>query len=156
MAVTNYVTLKNRTSKTLTGQYDGRQHSFPPGYEGKWPEYIALKFKEQNPLMGSEDYYSGWKQYLLAIVEHGDDTDPIEQTDAIERWDRQGIVLPPGTQLVTIKGKGYHPVQDRSAPAPRIADSTGAKMVSVESFEPDGSGIGSDKVAIADAIDLKP
>ncbi len=147
MSVTNYVTLKNRTSKSLTGQYDGKQHTFPPGYEGQWPEYIALKFKEQNPVMGTEDYFSGYKEYLLAIVEHNDDTSPIEQTEAIERWDRTSVLLPPGSKLEVIKGRGYHPIQDRGQPAPTLDG------VKTESFEPDGSGIGTDKVAI---VDYKP
>jgi hypothetical protein len=152
MSVTQYVTLKNRSTKTLTGQYDGKQHTFPPGYEGTWPEYIALKFKEQNPVMGSEDYFTGYKTYLMAIVEHGDDTDPIEQTQAIERWDRSTVTLPPGTQLAIIKGKGFHPIQDKGQPAPDI------RNVRTESIEPT-PGFDTETVTVRDGIaapDLKP
>lgn len=151
MSVVNYVTLKNRCTKTLTGQFDGKQYTFEPGYEGKWPENIACKFKEQNPVMGSEDYFSGYKQYLMAIVEHADDVDIIEPSNAIERWDRSAVVLPPGTQVVTIKGRGYHPIQDRGMPAPSI------ETVRTESFEPTPGFGDTETVRIVDAIgDLKP
>ena len=151
MSVTNYVTLKNRTSQTLTGQFDGKSYSFPPGYEGKWPENVALKFKEQNPIMGTEDYFSGYKQYLMGIVEHNDDLDPIAQTAAAELWDRSTLILPPGTKLETIRGRGYHPIQDRGRPLPL----TPAVM---ESFEPQ-PGFDTETVSIVDGIpapDLKP
>lgn len=156
MAQINFVTLKNRSSKTLTGQFDGKSYNFPPGYEGKWAENIALKFKEQNPVMGSEDWFSGYKQYLMGIVEHGDDLEPVEQTGSKMAWDQSTVMLPPGTQLAIVKGRGYHPVQDRGNPAPPIADPSGQRVVQVESFEPDASGIGSDRIQVVDAIDNKP
>ena len=145
MASINYVKLVNRTQKTLSGQFDGRQFSFPPGYEGSWPENQALKFKEQNPVMGTEDYFSGYKEYLLAIPDHGDDITPIEQTDAIEKWDRSAVVLPPGTQLVTLKGRGYHPMQDRGRPAPDI------RSVVTESIEPT-PGFSTETISISDPV----
>lgn len=149
MATQVFVTLKNRSDRTLIGTWDGRQHTFPPGYEGKWPELIALKFKEQNPIMGTEDYFTGYKQYLMGIVEHGDDLDPITQNDsAVEKWDRTTLVLPPGTKLETIRGRGYHPIQDRTAGLP-------AQAAKVESFEPTPGFGDTETVTIADP-DFKP
>jgi hypothetical protein len=88
----------------------------------------------------------------MAIVEHGDDTDPIEQTQAIERWDRSTVTLPPGTQLAIIKGKGFHPIQDKGQPAPDI------RNVRTESIEPT-PGFDTETVTVRDGIaapDLKP
>lgn len=81
------VTLVNRSSKTLTGTWDGRQYDLIPGRHA-FPAHIALKFKLQNPVMGSEDRFANHTDYLLGIVEEGDPITPIEQTDAIERWTR--------------------------------------------------------------------
>lgn len=153
MATTVYVTLKNRTSKTLTGRYDGKQHDFPPGYSGTWPEYIALVFRNQNPVMGSEDYFSGSKQYLLAIPDIGDDDSPIEQTNAVELWDRSTVMLPPGTQLAVIKGQGYNPVRDKGRPAPSI------QGVRTESFEPLPGDSSTETISLAEqdrVNDYKP
>jgi hypothetical protein len=143
MSSLNYVTLKNRSSKTLTGRFDGKQHSFPPGYSGQWPENQALKFKEQNPVMGSEDYFSGYKEYLMAIVEHKDDDSPIEQTEAPERWSRAGT----NDNTIIVKGRGYHPVQDRGRPAPSME---GVRTESIEAVPGDP---GLEVVSIVDAID---
>lgn len=144
MSALQYVTLKNRTTKLLTGHFDGKQYSFPPGYEGKWPENQALKFKEQNPIMGSEDYFSGYKEYLMAIVEHNDDLTIIEPSNAIERWTR-----PETDNTVVVKGRGFHPIQDRGPAAPDITS------VRTESIEPT-PGFDTETVAIVDAIDFKP
>lgn len=145
MSSPQFVTLKNRTSKTLSGQYDGKTQTFPPGYEGSWPEIIALKFKEQNPVMGTEDFYSGYKSYLMGIVEHGDDLDPIEQnTQAVEMFDpaSRGNVM-------VIKGRGmYHPVQDKGRALP-------AQLAKVESFEPQ-AGFDTETIRIVDPVDFKP
>lgn len=113
-----YVTLVNRTSSDLNGLYDGKQHKLPAGSRTQWPESIAQKFKEQNPVMGSENYYTGDKQSLLAIVEQGDDDGPIEQSTAKERWDRSQIPTPAGMVTETVKGHGFNPMKDRQAGLP--------------------------------------
>lgn len=82
-----YVTLVNRTSKVLEGTWDGRSYKINPG-KNSFPETIAVKFKEQNPVMGSLDPYSMDRVYLLGILEYNDPIDPIEQSDKAELLDR--------------------------------------------------------------------
>lgn len=84
------VTLVNRSSKTLFGTWDGRSYAITPG-KHEFPDYKALKFKDQNPVMGSEDVRTGHVDYLLGILEEGDDISPIEQSAAIEKWDRRTL-----------------------------------------------------------------
>lgn len=94
-----FVTLVNRTSKTLRGVWDGKSYDIAPG-KSEFPDYKAYKFKDQNPVMGSEDPYTLEKQFLIGIVENGDDVTPIEQSDAIERFDRSKLVGARPTQVV--------------------------------------------------------
>lgn len=82
------VTLVNRSSKPLIGTWDGKHTVIAPG-KHEFPDYKAQKFKDQNPVMGSEDPRTGHIEYLMGIVEEGDPIDPIEQNlNAIEKWDR--------------------------------------------------------------------
>lgn len=101
----NFVTLVNRTSKNLSGTWDGRQFTITPG-QHNFQEIQALKFKEQNPIMGSEDPYTLQKEYLLGIVEHGDDISPTEQTTNIERWNRSKLVGAKPVEVV--QGNGLY------------------------------------------------
>lgn len=78
-----YVTLVNRTSKTLQGTWDGRQHKVTPG-EHMLPKAIAEAVKRQNPLMGSQGLEIWDVIYLCGIKEQGDDISPIEQSDIVE------------------------------------------------------------------------
>jgi hypothetical protein len=106
-----YVTLVNRSSKNLKGTWDGRHYTIAPG-QHQFPEIQALKFKEQNPIMGSEDPYTLQKEYLIGIVEHNDDISPTEQTDALERWNRSKLVGAKPVEIV--KGNGiYTPSLDQ-------------------------------------------
>jgi hypothetical protein len=75
----NWVTLVNRTSKVIYGQWDGKQIPIEPG-ENKFPAVIAQKFKEQHPVMGSQDPYSMHTDYLLGIVDYHDPVTPMEQS----------------------------------------------------------------------------
>ena len=87
------VTVVNRTSKVLLGVWDGRHNDIPLG-ESKWTKLEAEAFKRQNPLMGSGDPrdteagMTGKMQYLIGIKENRDPITPVEQTNAVERWDR--------------------------------------------------------------------
>jgi hypothetical protein len=83
-----YVTLVNRSTKTLSGTWDGREYKIPPG-KNSFPSAMAEKFKLQNPIKGTQDPYSLDCQYLLGIVELNDPIDPIEQSDAVELFDRK-------------------------------------------------------------------
>lgn len=94
------VTLVNRSSKVCEGVWNGRTYQFDPARKYQFTRIQADKFKAQNPVMGSEDPRTGNILYLLAIEEDGDDLSPIEQTDAIEKWDR--ALLPEGVRKVDV------------------------------------------------------
>lgn len=94
-----FVTLVNRSSKTLTGTWDGKHYLMEPGRHS-FPEYMAEKFKLQNPVMGSEDPRTLHTDYLMGIVEQNDDISPIEQSDAIEKWDRSKVKTPTPVEVV--------------------------------------------------------
>jgi hypothetical protein len=85
------------------GTWDGRRYTLAPG-KNAFPETMALKFKEQNPIMGSEDPYSLEKQYLCGIEEFNDDCSPAEQTDAVERFDRSKLTNAKPVELITNGG----------------------------------------------------
>lgn len=106
------VTLVNRTSKTLEGKWDGRGYSIEPG-KHQFTEIMAQKFKEQNPLMGSYDPFTNGITYLLGIEENKDDCSPLEQSDAIELWNRERLGGPP-TEVV--RGKGGLYADERRSP----------------------------------------
>lgn len=99
-----YVTLVNRTTKTLRGVWDGRIHELKPGRHS-FPEIQAIKFKEQNPVMGSQDPVTGYSDYLIGIVECGDNCEPIEQTTSPSRLDYSRM---PGPPTEVIAGKGQY------------------------------------------------
>lgn len=108
------VTLVNRTSKTLFGTWDGRKYPIAPG-KHEFPDYKAMKFRDQNPQMGSENVRTGHIEYLLAIVEEGDDLSPIEQNlDAVEKWDRKTLG---GTKKVEVV-EGVNGLYSRNDLAP--------------------------------------
>lgn len=109
-----FVTLVNRTSKTLEGLWDGKHYELKPGKHA-FPDTLAQKFKEQNPLMGSEDPGTGQMEYLMGIEEHNDDCSPIEQAAKIERWDRNKMT---GPAVDVVKGKGGLFASERNASLP--------------------------------------
>ena len=118
---THYVTLINRSSKDLVGLYDGKEHSIKAGSRTSYPRHLAEKFKDQNPVMGSENYYSGDKQYLLGIEEYGDDISPIEQTDKSTLLNFETIVIPSGVRLEVLPGRPGNPRTDfGSRPNPQV------------------------------------
>lgn len=109
-----FVTVFNRSSKTLKGLWNGREHEIPPG-ESHFPRLQAEKFRDQNPVMGSENPYTLEREYLIAIKEYGHDCSPLEQTDAKEKWNRS--LMPNAGDIVIIKGNGkFIPPLDGSAP----------------------------------------
>lgn len=93
------VTVVNRTSRNLEGVWDGKHYTIPPGASA-FPIVQAEAFKRQNPVMGSEDPRLGVLTYLIGIVEDRDDCSPLEQTDAIERWDRSKLAGARPTEVV--------------------------------------------------------
>ncbi len=50
---------------------------------------MAVIFKSQNPIMGSDDPETGNLVYLIGIVDDGDDCSPIEQSEEIELYNRK-------------------------------------------------------------------
>jgi hypothetical protein len=50
---------------------------------------MAVKFKEQNPIMGSLDPYSLDRDYLCGIEEYNDPLEPVEQSQSVELLDRR-------------------------------------------------------------------
>ncbi len=83
-----YVTVVNRTSKTLKACWNGVHFEVEPG-KSSHPEFIANAIQRQNPIMGSDDPMTGNLQYLVGIEENQDDCSPIEQSDSIELYNRQ-------------------------------------------------------------------
>jgi hypothetical protein len=109
------VTCVNRTTRPLDAMFDGQPVVIPAGYKvleetddkGKvtkrvigagpnesvltyaLPYFAAEMVKRQNPMMGTEDPSNPADfESLIAIVEWKDDVDHIEQSDAVERLDR--------------------------------------------------------------------
>lgn len=106
-----YVKLINRTSKNLEGVWDGKHEVITPG-EHHYPEIMATKYRDQNPIMGTENPYTLDKQYLIGIVEHGDDCSPIEQSTSLElgMWNRP-------VPATIVRGNGlYSPSIDGAKP----------------------------------------
>lgn len=109
------VTLVNRSSKVLEGTWDGKHYKIAPG-KHQFNEVMAQKFKEQNPIMGSEDQYSLSTDSLLGIEEQGDDCSPIEQSNVIERFDRKR--LPNMKPVDVVPGISGLYAAERSQPLP--------------------------------------
>lgn len=83
------VTLVNRTSKPIQGTFDGRTYVLGPHEQKPMLANAAEKVIEQNPQMGSEDPSDPRSPvFLCGVKEWGHDITPLEQTDAIERFDR--------------------------------------------------------------------
>lgn len=124
MSQTQFVTLVNRSTKNLTGTWDGKQHTIVPG-KHSFPAFMAQKFKEQNPVMGSanpqsEDPTTGRyqdMQYLIGIVEEGDDISPIEQSTSVEQWDRGKLIGARPSMIV----QGDNGIYSRASVSERIS-----------------------------------
>ena len=104
------VTVINRTSKMRQGTHDGRPYDLPPG-ESKHPLYKAYFFRYQNPVMGRGTPLEDWSsksEYLVAIKELGDDCTPMEQTDALQRWDTTAV-NGANTEVIRPRGGGFAP-----------------------------------------------
>ena len=92
-----YVTLVNRTQKTVEGCWDSRIYQFAPG-KHEVEKAKAIKFVDQNPVMGSEDPRTGNMIYKLGIEELYMDCSQLsteflsrfasEKWQTGEKWDR--------------------------------------------------------------------
>ena len=109
------VTVINRSSKNLEGVWDGKRHPIPAGGKVQVPHVMAMKFKLQHPVMGTENKYTGEMKYLLGIEEDGDELTPIEQSNAISFEDLSARIL--SGELRVVQGNGlYRPAIDSSRP----------------------------------------
>jgi hypothetical protein len=100
------VTLVNRTSKRIEGTFDGRTYVLGPHEAKPMLANAAEKVMEQNPQMGSEDPADPRSpEFLCGVKEWGHDISPLEQTDAIERFDRS-LVENGGDKATTLRLKG--------------------------------------------------
>lgn len=86
------MTAVNRSSKPLKYTWTGIHYEMKPG-KHFIPEQNALAFKNQNPIMGSDDETTGNFQYLVGIEEepYSDDCSPVEQADLIELYNRKHL-----------------------------------------------------------------
>lgn len=108
------VTVANRSSKTVQGTWDGKPYLIAAHAKVALPVIVAEAIKRQNVVMGSEDPYTGEMEYLIAIVEHNDPQDPIEQSRAITRMNRAPIAKPDET---TMEGRtGLYSLRDLAPP----------------------------------------
>lgn len=117
------VTLVNRTTKTLKGTWNGRQHNIEPGIKYQFTRQQAEKFRDQNPQMGTYNKYTGEMKYLIGIEENGDDCSPVEQTEAVSLEDLAGKIA--SGELRVVAGNGYLTAADRGAATPLPTDGTG-------------------------------
>ncbi len=119
------VTVVNRTSRPLSGKWDGRDYTVPPG-KSSHPVIIAEAIRRANPIMGSDDLSTGQLQYLIGIEEQGDPTFPVEQSDEIELYNR-GLAKN-AVPIVIIPGNtGMFAVRNSEVASPQPLDSTFVK-----------------------------
>jgi hypothetical protein len=104
MAVTgSQIVLVNRIGEDLKFVCDGQHHVLTPGENYGYVDSQGYFAKSQNPLMGSEDYYTLDFQSLVG-VKGKDDCTPLSDDvllaamDCVERFDREGSGLRPGVR----------------------------------------------------------
>lgn len=117
----NLVTIVNRTSKPVEGKWDGKPYVIEANGKAALPVIVAEAIKRQNIVMGSEDPYSGAMEFLVGIVEHGDDISPIEQTQVITRMDRKEFAK----QEDVVKSRGGMYTQRDRAMEPGLPSTNG-------------------------------
>jgi len=115
------VTLVNRTSKSLEMRFNGRSFVFKPGKNLTNAVY-ADRAKRTFPRMGTVDLmHPEVFEHLVGVEEWGDDCSPIEQSDAIESFDRSK--LPADRQQVdVIPTRNLIPTEDRAGRLPLPVD----------------------------------
>jgi hypothetical protein len=83
------VTLVNRTKGPLKATYDGQDIPIQPGLNHGFPAVAVSFAKAQNRVMGSTHPYSPTSfESLVGVQGTTDPVTPIEQSDAIEIYDR--------------------------------------------------------------------
>lgn len=112
------VTVVNRTSKDLIATWDGKPYDIPAHPKRvALPRIVALAARFQNPIMGKGTPMEDWNvrsQYLIGILEDNDPIDPIEQTNAPQRWDTESV-NGPNIEVIRARG-GMAEVRQPQAP----------------------------------------
>lgn len=85
------MTVVNRSSKVLKTVWDGKHYEIGPHETQICTAEVARQFKKWNPQMGSLNPQTGAINFLIGIKEDNDPTEPIEQTDAVEVWNRDKL-----------------------------------------------------------------
>ena len=101
------VTVANRSSKSLNCTWNGRPYAIP-AYPQRvaLPRIVAVAARYQNPVMGRGTPLEEWSsksEYLIGIVEDSDPIEPIEQTNAPQRWDTE-LVNGADTEVIRPRG----------------------------------------------------
>ena len=110
MSDNEIVTVVNRTSKMLKGTFNGKPYDIPPG-ESRFTRQEARFFRYQNPIMGRGTPLEDWSvksEYLIGIKEDNDPVDPVEQTNAPQRWNTE-MVNGSNVEVVRPRGGSYAP-----------------------------------------------
>jgi hypothetical protein len=119
-----FVTVVNRTQRSLSGMWDGKTYVVQPG-KSSHPIIIAEAIKRANPIMGSDNPLTGQLQYLIGIEEQSDECSPIEQSSEIELFNRQ--LMKNAVPIMVVPGNvGMFSVK-RSDMAPLLAGGTNAE-----------------------------
>ena len=110
------VTVVNRSSQSVEGIFDGQPIVIPPHGKKAMLANAAELVKRQNPVMGTEDPGDlRSPQFLLGVLEWGDDLSPIEQSVAIERFDRSLVHDAEGQKAKPMAMKGARQTRVRVA-----------------------------------------
>lgn len=92
------LTLVNRAPFNVEGLWDGEITIFKPGQKATFPYHQAVAYREQNPIMGTEDYFTGDCKFKLACADLGDDVKPLpkdfDDSHIRERFDRSTMPGP--------------------------------------------------------------
>jgi len=119
--MSEFVTIVNRTDSPREGVWDGKPHVLPPG-KSEHPKHKAIKFVEQNPIMGSEDPRTGDMKYYLGIEELRMDCTPLtpdadKAYNPTERWNREHLTGARPSEVVAGDNGLYSGSWRRSQPA---------------------------------------
>lgn len=104
MPDTTPVVLVNRTPDPLKFTADSQHHTLQPGKNYGFFSWQAPFAKAQNPLLGSEDFYSLEYESLVG-VDGVDNCEPIAEDvllaamDKVERFDREANGMRPGVKV---------------------------------------------------------
>lgn len=111
------VVLVNRTKRNLTFIADGRGYTLTPGDNYGYHTGHVRFAKSQNPVMGTEDYFSRTFQSLVGVKGTKDDCSLIDESaiTASERFDVESLE-PLAQKGRAVESARYRPSQGRLGP----------------------------------------